>query len=56
MFMENNKEFFRLNWKQNYPEWQEAIDREMNILLESSGYKEANEVIAKIKSTLKDSK
>ena len=48
--MENNKEFFRLNWKQNYPEWQEAIDREMNNLLELSKYKEAKEVIERIKN------
>ena len=52
--MENNKEFFRLNWKQNYPEWQEAIDREMNNMLELSNFKEANEIIANIKNRLKN--
>ena len=52
-----DKEFhYQIHWSQDYPELQEIIDREMNNLLESSGYKEANEVIAKIKSTLKDSK
>ena len=52
----NDKEtMFTIKWTQQYPELQEIIDREMNTLLESSGYKEANEVISKVKSMLKDS-
>jgi hypothetical protein len=43
---------FIMNWTQDYPEIQEVIDREMNIMLELSQYKEANKVIAKIKAKL----
>ena len=41
-----------MNWSQDYPEFQEIIDREMNNMLELSNYKEANEVIAMIKAKL----
>ena len=41
-----------MNWSQDYPEFQEIIDREMNSMLELSNYKEANEVIAMIKAKL----
>ena len=41
-----------MNWTQDYPEFQEIIDREMNNMLELSNYKEANEVIAMIKAKL----
>jgi transcription initiation factor IIE alpha subunit len=41
-------------WSQEYPELQELIDREMNHMLQLSNFKEANEVISKIKSQLKD--
>lgn len=51
--MENNKEYsFVIRWSQDYPEMQELIDREMNNMLEQSGYKEAKEVIKMIKSKL----
>lgn len=43
---------FIMHWTQEYPEIQEYIDREMNIMIELSGYKEANELIVKIKSKL----
>lgn len=41
-----------VNWSQDYPELQDMIDREMNTMLEASGYKEANEVIKQIKAKL----
>lgn len=43
---------YSINWQQEYPDFQEVIDREMNYMLEQSGYKEANEVINRIKSKL----
>jgi hypothetical protein len=43
---------FVMNWSQEYPELQDMLDREMNTMLESSGYKEANEVINMIKAKL----
>lgn len=47
------KEFgFVIKWTQEYPEFQEMIDREMNRMLELSNFKEANEVINKIKAKL----
>lgn len=46
------EELFRLTWRQDYPELQEIIDREMNSMLELSNYKEANEVIKMIKAKL----
>lgn len=46
------KGFFVMKWRQEYPELQEMIDREMNAMLESSNYKEANEVIKMIKAKL----
>lgn len=48
----NKQELYRITWRQNYPEFQEAVDNAMDILLELSEYKEANEVIAKVKATL----
>jgi hypothetical protein len=41
-----------MNWTQDYPELQEVIDREMNYMIELSNFKEANEVIARIKAKL----
>jgi len=50
---EFDKEFlYIMNWTQDYPELQEVIDREMNNMLELSNYKEANEVINRIKAKL----
>ena len=49
----DENELYRITWRQDYPEFQEAIDTYMDMLLESSGYVEANEVIAKINSNLK---
>ena len=43
---------FVIKWTQDYPEFQEVIDREMNRMLELSNYKEANEVIKMIKAKL----
>ena len=47
-----DEELYRITWRQDYPEFQEMIDREMNNLLELSNFKEANEVIARIKAKL----
>jgi hypothetical protein len=48
-----DKEYnFVVKWTQDYPEFQEMIDREMNRMLELSNFKEANEVIARIKAKL----
>jgi hypothetical protein len=46
----DENELYRITWRQDYPEYQDAIDTYMDYLLESSCYVEANEVIAKIKS------
>jgi hypothetical protein len=48
----DKEDLYRITWRQDYPEFQEAIDTYMDMLLESSCYVEANEVIAKIKSNL----
>jgi hypothetical protein len=48
----DKEDLYRITWRQDYPEFQEAIDAYMDMLLESSCYVEANEVIAKIKSNL----
>ena len=51
--MNDDKEYnFVVKWTQDYPEFQEMIDREMNRMLELSNFKEANEVIARIKAKL----
>jgi hypothetical protein len=48
-----DKEYnFVVKWTQDYPEFQEMIDREMNRMLELSNFKEANEVINMIKAKL----
>ncbi len=47
--MNDKQTLYIVSWTQEYPELQEIIDREMNILLELSGYKEAKEVIERIK-------
>ncbi len=44
----DKQELYRITWRQDYPEFQEAIDNAMDILLELSEYKEANEVINRI--------
>lgn len=50
---DEDKEFrYVIAWSQDYPELQELIDREMNHMLQLSNFKEANEVISKIKSGL----
>ena len=45
-------ELYRVTWRQDYPEFQEAIDSAMDILLDLSEYKEAKEVINMIKAKL----
>ena len=46
----NDNELYRISWRQNYPEFQEAIDNAMDVLLELSKYKEANKIIERIKN------
>lgn len=48
----DKEELFRITWRQDYPEFQNAVDTYMDYLLESSEYKEANEVIKNIKAKL----
>jgi len=48
----DENELYRITWRQDYPEFQEAVDSAMDILLELSEYKEAKELIAYIKSKL----
>ena len=49
----DKEELYRITWRQNYPEFQEAIDNAMETLLELSEYKEANALIVKIKANIK---
>lgn len=44
----DKNELYRITWRQDYPEFQEAIDNAMDILLELTEYKEAKEVINRI--------
>jgi hypothetical protein len=44
----DKQELYRITWRQDYPEFQEAIDNAMDILLELTEYKEAKEVINRI--------
>lgn len=48
----DKNDLFRITWRQEYPEYQETIDKYMDYLLECSEYKEANEVIKMIKAKL----
>ncbi len=43
---------YTIVWTQVYSEYQEMIDREMDTILAESEYKEANEVINRIKDLL----
>ena len=47
---------YTVYWTQDYPELRQAIDDAIEELVDVTGYQEAKDVIAKIKSTLKDSK
>lgn len=46
---DKNEYNFVMKWTQDYPELQEMIDREMNRMIELSNFKEANELINRIK-------
>jgi hypothetical protein len=48
----NDKKLYTIRWTQVYPDLQEKIDELMNDMLESSEYKEAKQVIAKIKNDI----
>lgn len=39
-------------WQQNYPNWKEHVDTNIETMLQYSNFKEALEVIEKVKSTL----
>lgn len=41
--------FYTIAWKQEYPNWQETVDEFTEIMIECSEYKEANELINRIK-------
>lgn len=41
---------YKISWTQNYNTWNNYSERMLEIQVETSGYKEANEVIAFIKS------
>lgn len=46
---EHNKQLYTFEWKQEYPNWGTSLDELDELMLESSEYKEANEVINRIK-------
>ncbi len=50
--MKDREFMYVFNWSQDYPELQDAIDKQMDVLLEISDYKEANDVINLIKNKL----
>ena len=41
---------YKINWRQNYPSWALHANKLLELRVELSGYKEANEVITKIKA------
>lgn len=47
--MNDKKELYTIVWTQVYPNYQELIDQEMDKILAESEYKEANEIINRIK-------
>ena len=48
----DKEELYRITWRQDYPEFQEAVDTYMDYLLESTEYLEAKQVIKMIKDKL----
>jgi len=48
----NNKVLYTIKWTQNYPEWERMVDNYTDMILKESQYKEANELIDKIKRNL----
>jgi len=45
---------YKTNWQQEYLNWGEFVDTMHECMLQSSDMKEAMEIIAKVKSNLKD--
>lgn len=45
-----NNFLYYIRWKQSYTDWQEYVDRIMDLGLELSEYKEANQLIEKVKN------
>lgn len=52
MMEPNKKKLYTIVWTQTYDELKEIIDQEMDKMLAESEYKEANEVIKRIKNLL----
>ena len=42
----------RIVWQQSYPNWKDHVDNNIESMLQFNNFKEALEVISKIKSTL----
>ena len=47
---DKKQEFYTISWTQCYPEWRDTVDNITESMLEYSKFKEANELIEKIKS------
>lgn len=40
---------FKISWKQTYPNWHSVVDANIETVLQYSDFKEANQVIERIK-------
>jgi len=45
----NKETLYTISWTQTYPELEKMIEEQMEYLVECSEYKEANELIEKVK-------
>lgn len=48
--MNPEKITYTIQWKQEYTEWEKVVEENTEVLLDWSEYKEANEVIERIKN------
>lgn len=46
---DKKQELYQITWKQGYPNWGVSLDELDELMLESSEYKEATELINRIK-------
>ena len=46
----NKDTMYMIHWQQKYPEWEQLVDNYYDMLLEYSDFKEANEIIERIKN------
>jgi hypothetical protein len=46
----NKETLYTISWTQSYPELEKLIEKQTEYLVEHSEYKEANELIERIKS------